>query len=289
MLPQLLVSGIALGGVYALVALGFVLLWQTARTVNFAQGDFLTASAVGILVLSAHLPGLRPVAVLGGFLLAAVVLGAVFHRAVVAPLLGRGFLPLVMATLIVAGLIRILAADFFSPEPQPFPAVLPGGILHVAGAVLPVRDLWTIGVAAGAVGLLSALLRWTALGRAMRAVAQNRELARVLGIDAARVTLAAFVVNALLAALAAVLIAPLYYVTYDMGVELGLKAFYAAIIGGFNSLPGAVVGGVIVGVVETLSSAALAGQYRDAVVLAVLVALILWRPQGLLGAPEEEG
>lgn len=287
MLPQLLVSGIALGGVYALVALGFVLLWQTTRTVNFAQGDFLTASAVGVLVLSAHLPGARLVAVLGGFLLAALVLGVVFHQAVVRPLVGRGFLPLVMATLLVAGLIRILAADFWSPEPQPFPSLVPGGILRVGGAILPVRDLWTILVAATAVAALSALLRWTAMGRAMRAVAQNRELARVLGIDTWRVTLVAFVVNALLAAVAAVLIAPLYYVTYDMGVELGLKAFYAAIIGGFNSLPGAVVGGVVVGVAETLSSAALAGQYRDAVVLLVLVALILWRPQGLLGTPEE--
>jgi branched-chain amino acid transport system permease protein len=286
-IPQLLLSGVALGGIYALVALGFSLLWQTSRTVNFAQGDLLTASAVFILVLAGALQHAWVAAVGGGIVLSGVLLGGVFYWAVIAPLLTRGFLALVMATLIVAELIRVLAVEFWSAEPQPFPAFLPGGILRVGGAVVAARDVWTL-VVVGAVLLgLLVLLHRTSIGRAMRAVAQHRELARILGIANARVVLTAVVLNAVLACIAAILIAPRYYVTYDMGAQLGLKAFYAAIIGGFNSLTGAVLGGLAVGVVETVTSAMLPGGYRDAVVLAVVVAVILWRPQGLLGAREE--
>jgi branched-chain amino acid transport system permease protein len=121
----------------------------------------------------------------------------------------------------------------------------------------------------------------------MQAVAQNRTLAEVLGLDVARLVTLTFVINAALTAVAAVLIAPVYLVKYDIGVALGLKAFYAAIIGGFNQVRGALLGGLLVGLVETLSGAYISGPFRDAFALAILIAVLLLKPEGLWGVKEE--
>jgi branched-chain amino acid transport system permease protein len=121
----------------------------------------------------------------------------------------------------------------------------------------------------------------------MQAVAQNRTLARVLGIEVSRLVTVTFVLNAALTAVAAILIAPVYLVKYDIGISLGLKAFYAAIIGGFNQIRGALLGGLLVGVVETLSAAYISSQFRDAFALMILIAVLLLKPEGLWGVKEE--
>jgi branched-chain amino acid transport system permease protein len=121
----------------------------------------------------------------------------------------------------------------------------------------------------------------------MQAVAQNQDAARILGIDVPRMILLTFVINAVLAATAALLVTPIYLAKFDLGESLGLKAFYAAIIGGFNQMRGALLGGLLIGVLENLSAAYVSHQYKDAVALVLFVAIILFRPEGLLGKPEE--
>ena len=136
-------------------------------------------------------------------------------------------------------------------------------------------------------GAVQLFITRTKLGWAMQAVAQNRTLAAVLGIDVSRLVTLTFVLNAALTAVAAVLIAPVYLVKYDLGIGLGLKAFYAAIIGGFNQVRGALLGGLLVGVVETLAAAYITSQFRDAVALLILMAVLLLKPEGLWGVKEE--
>ena len=141
--------------------------------------------------------------------------------------------------------------------------------------------------AGAVVGLLHLFITRTKLGWAMQAVAQNRTLARVLGIDVSRLVTLTFVLNAALTAVAAVLIAPVYLVKYDIGIGLGLKAFYAAIIGGFNQMRGAIVGGLVLGVLDNFTAVYISTQYRLVVPLVFLIVIILFRPQGLLGRVEE--
>ena len=141
--------------------------------------------------------------------------------------------------------------------------------------------------AAVVIGALQLFIKRTKLGWAMQAVAQNRTLASVLGINVSRLVTITFILNAALTAVAAILIAPVYLVKYDIGVGLGLKAFYAAIIGGFNQIRGALLGGLLVGVVETYSAAYISSQFRDAFALVILIAVLMLKPEGLWGVKEE--
>jgi branched-chain amino acid transport system permease protein len=175
--------------------------------------------------------------------------------------------------------------DFYSSQAQPFPALVPAIDLHVFGAVISTQSLAVLAVAVVTVGALHLLLNDTRLGRSMQATAQNPTLARILGIPVRRMVLYTFVINAVLVAIASILISPIYLAKFTNGETLGLAAFTAAIIGGFNQVRGAILGGVILGVLDNLSAAYLSSQYRGAFPLLILI--IVLRPQGLLGRVEE--
>jgi branched-chain amino acid transport system permease protein len=285
-LVQLVAAGCATGAVYALAAMGFVLLWQTSGTINFAQGEFVMLPAFAMLVaLRAGLP--LPLAFAVTLLASALALGVTFKRVVVDPLVRAGVLPLVVATLGLSLALKHAVRVGYSAEAQPFPPVFPEGLWTVAGIRVSAADAGTL-LAAGA---LLAALHWfitrTLFGRAMQASAQNRDAAHVLGVDVRRMTLATFVINALLATCVALLVTPVWFARFDMGDTIGLKAFFAAIIGGFNQMRGALLGGVLLGVLENLAAAYVSAAYKDAVALLLFVVVILWRPQGLLGRAEE--
>ena len=161
------------------------------------------------------------------------------------------------------------------------------GDLTVMGAVISVQSLFVLIVAAAAVALLNFLLNGTRTGRAMQATAQNPTVARILGVPVERMILYTFLINAALVALASFLISPIYLAKFSNGDTLGLAAFTAAIVGGFNQVRGAILGGIILGVIDNLSAAYLSSQYRGAFPLLLLIVVILWRPQGLLGRAEE--
>jgi branched-chain amino acid transport system permease protein len=283
---QLLVSGLATGSIYALAGLGFTLLWQASGTLNFAQGEFVMLPAFGILALSGlGLP--LPAAFALTCVLAVVVLGWGFKRGIADPLLQSGHMPVVVATLGLSIALRNGVRAGYSAEAHPFPSVFGDDLFHIGGAVVTRVDVGTLAAALVLVLGTQAFLARTVTGRAMQAVAQNADSARVIGIDVPRMILYTFAVNAVLACAAALLVTPTYLAKFDMGESLGTKAFFAAVIGGFNNARGTLLGGLVVGVCENLAAAYVSASYKDAVALAIFLFVILVRPQGLLGKPVE--
>lgn len=279
---QLLFSGMATGGIYALVALGFTLLWQASGTVNFAQGEFVMLPAFAMLAFAAlGLPLL--LAFLATCVLAVLVLGWGFKRGIADPLLKFGLMPIVVATIGLAIALRNGVRAGYSAEAHPFPSLFADRLWTVAGVTLSVADVGTLAIALVLVLGTQAFLARTVTGRAMQAVAQNTESATVLGIDVPRMVFYTFALNAVLACAAALLVTPTYLAKFDMGESLGTKAFFAAIIGGFNNSRGALLGGLVVGVFENLAAAYISPAYKDAVALVVFMAVILFKPEGLLG------
>ncbi|SEL67491.1 amino acid/amide ABC transporter membrane protein 1, HAAT family [Roseateles sp. YR242] len=283
---QLLFSGMATGSIYAMAALGFTLLWQASGTINFAQGEFVMLPAfVMLMLLGAGLP--LWASFIATCVMAVGVLGWGFKRGIADPLLRFGLMPVVVATFGLAIALRNGVRAGYTAEAHPFPALFPDRLFHLLGATFTLADLGTLGMALVLVVGTQTFLARTVTGRAMQAVAQNTDSATVLGINVPRMVLYTFAVNALLACATALLIAPSYLVKFDMGEPLGTKAFFAAVIGGFNNSRGALLGGVIVGVAENLAAAYISPAYKDAVALVVFMLVILFKPQGLLGRREE--
>ncbi len=284
---QLLVAGVSIGSIYAMTAVGFVLLWQTSNTINFAQGEFvvLPAFTMVLFLVVFRLP--FAAALLATILVSTLVLGLLVKKALVDRLLTMGILPLVIATIGLSLLIRYSLQQFWTPLALPFPPLFSRDPIRLGTIVLQREELMNVLFAGAVIGAVQLFITRTKLGWAMQAVAQNRTLATVLGIDVSRLVTLTFMLNAALTAVAAILIAPVYLVKYDIGIGLGLKAFYAAIIGGFNQIRGALLGGLLVGVVETLSAAYISSQFRDAFALVILMAVLLIKPEGLWGVKEE--
>jgi branched-chain amino acid transport system permease protein len=283
---QLLVSGLATGAIYALIAVGFTLLWQTSQTINFAQGEFVMLPACFVLA-AMNLGAPFWLASLIGIALSVVILGLLFKLVIVDPMLRQGVLPLVISTIALSLFLKESAKDFYSSQAQPFPMLVPAIDVHVLGAVVSTQSLAVLAVAIVTVLALHLLLHKTRLGRSMQATAQNPALAVILGIPVRRMVLLTFLLNAMLVAIASILVSPIYLAKFSNGETLGLAAFLAAIIGGFNQVRGSILGGVILGVLDNLSAAYLSSQYRGAFPLLILIVVILIRPQGLLGRVEE--
>jgi branched-chain amino acid transport system permease protein len=283
---QLLISGTATGAIYALAALGFTLLWQASGTINFAQGEFVMLPAFMMVALgTAGLP--LPVSFLITCVIAVSVLGWAFKRGIADPLLRFGMMPIVVATIGLAIAARNGVRAGYSAEAHPFPSLFADKLFTIAGVNVTLADIGTLVIALALVLGTQWYLNKTVTGRAMQAVAQNTESATVLGIDVPRMIFYTFAINAVLACAAALLVTPTYLAKFDMGESLGTKAFFAAIIGGFNNSRGALLGGVIVGVSENLAAAYISPQYKDAVALVIFMVVILFKPQGLLGKKVE--
>ena len=283
---QLLVSGLATGAIYALIAVGFTLLWQTSQTINFAQGEFVMLPAFFILT-AMDVGAPFWLSALIGIALSVLVLGVLFKFIIVDPMLKHGVLPLVISTIALSLFLKEAAKAFYSSQAQPFPALVPATDIHLFEAVISTQSVAVLAVAIATVAAMQVLLSGTRVGRRMQATAQNPTLAEILGIPVRRMVLYSFLLNAVLVAIASILITPIYLAKFTNGETLGMAAFIAAIIGGFNQVRGAIVGGIILGVLDNLSAAYISSQYRGAFPLLILIAVILVRPQGLLGRIEE--
>jgi branched-chain amino acid transport system permease protein len=287
MMAQLVIGGLATGAIYALVATGFALVWQTSQTINFAQGEFVMLPAFAILFFLNVADAPLWLAFLLACLVAMLVLGWGFKAAVVDPLLKHGVIPLVIATLGLSIGIKSAVKAGYSAEAQPFPSLFPDGLISIGTIRVTYADVGTLLLAGLIVLGLQIFLNRTLTGRAMQAVAQNTESAKVLGINVKRMVLYTFMINAVLASVAALLVTPAYLAKFDMGESIGLKAFYAAIIGGFNQTRGALLGGVLVGVLENMMGAYFSPAYKEGVALMLFLIVIIFRPEGLLGKAEE--
>jgi len=283
---QLFLSGMATGSIYAVAALGFTLLWQASGTINFAQGEFVMLPAFIMLGFNAiGAPLLVSFVLTCG--VAVLVLGWGFKRGIADPLLRFGMMPIVVATIGLAIAMRSGVRAGFSAEAHPFPSLFADKLFNIAGVTVTLADIGTLALSLLLVLGTQAFLAKTVTGRAMQAVAQNTDSATVLGINVPRMIFYTFAVNALLACAAALLVTPTYLAKFDMGESLGNKAFFAAIIGGFNNSRGALLGGLIVGVCENLAAAYISPTYKDAVALVIFMLVILFKPQGLLGKKAE--
>ncbi|MEO5736457.1 MAG: branched-chain amino acid ABC transporter permease [Variovorax sp.] len=283
---QLFFSGLATGAIYALAALGFTLLWQASGTINFAQGEFVMLPAFAMLAFVSFGAPLSLSFVLT-IIVAVVVLGWLFKRGLVDPLFKYGMMPIVVATIGLSIALRNGVRAGYSAEAHPFPGLFADKLFNIAGVTITLTDLGTFGLAVAIVLATQAFISKTVTGRAMQAVAQNTESASVLGINVPRMIFYTFAINAALAVAAALLVTPTYLAKFDMGDSLGNKAFFAAIIGGFNNSRGALLGGLIVGVAENLAAAYISPAYKDAVALVIFMVVILFKPQGLLGKKVE--
>jgi branched-chain amino acid transport system permease protein len=283
---QLLVSGLATGAIYALAAIGFTLLWQTSQTINFAQGEFVMLPAFFVLIAMNYGAPFW-LALFIGALVTVITLGLMFKKALVDPMIRHGVLPLVIATIGLAIFMKETVKEFYAAEAQSFPSLAPGTNYHFLGVTVSLQSLVILAVAIAAVGALQLFLNGTRTGRCMQATAQNPNAAQILGIPIQRMILYTFLINAMLVFIASILVSPIYLAKFTNGEWLGLYAFIAAIVGGFNQIRGAIVGGLLLGVADNFAAVYLSAQYRIAIPLVILIVVILFRPQGLLGRVEE--
>lgn len=283
---QVLLSGLATGSIYALVAIGFTLVWQAAQTVNFAQGEFVMVPAFFVLVGTGYFGMPLWSALLFSLVLSLLVLGLLFKKLIVEPILPHGGITLIIATMALGILLKESVKEFYAAEAQPFPALFPSDPIDLFGAVVSLQDILNLAISLGIVVLLTLFLNRTRTGRCMQATAQNPAVAEILGVNVRRMVLYTFLINAALAALASFLITPVYLAKFSNGETLGLIAFIAAIVGGFNQIRGALVGGLLIGVLDNLTATYVTAQYRAALPLILLIVIILVRPQGIMGTSE---
>lgn len=283
---QVLLSGLATGSIYALVAIGFTLVWQAAQTVNFAQGEFVMLPAFFVLAGMTIFGLPLWASLILGLAVAILVLGLLFKKLIVEPILPHGGITLIIATMALGILLKESVKEFYSAEAQPFPSLFPNSPIDIFGAVLSMQDLMNLVISLSVVVLLTLFLNRTRTGRCMQATAQNPAVAEILGVNVKRMILYTFLINAALATLASFLITPVYLAKFSNGETLGLIAFIAAIVGGFNQIRGALAGGLLIGVLDNLTAAYVTAEYRAALPLVLLIAIILVRPQGILGTSE---
>jgi len=282
-LLQLLVAGVSLGCVYALVALGFVLIYKATETVNFAQGDLMMLGAFFALTASVMLGWPYWATIVFAVAVMAAV-GMLAERLVIRPVLGQPAFTVVMITIGVGYVVRgiVTMVPGWGTETYQIPTPFVEDVWKVSGVILPVQQLMVIGMTAGLCVLLYLFFRYSTLGVAMQATSQNQLAAYYMGIPVRRVNMMIWGLSAAVAAFAGILLAPVTFIHSNMGF-LGLKAFPAAVVGGFGSVPGAVVGGLIIGVVEALAGFYLPEGFKDvAAYVVVLIVLLVW-PSGIFG------
>jgi branched-chain amino acid transport system permease protein len=285
-LTQYLVSGLTLGSIYGMIALGFALIYNATGIVNFAQGEFVTLGAL-IAISSSAVGAPMPLAVLVG-VAAVTVIAAMLEWGAIRPARNASVITLIIITIGASILLRGAAMWVWGPDAlpmRPFSGETPISI-GIAGATILPQHVWVVGIVIVTMGTLWLLGEKTQVGKAMRACSMNREAARLVGIPAERMVRLSFALSGLLGSLAGAIVAPLAMAQYNMGVMLGLKGFAAAILGGIGNPFGAVLGGLLLGTLESLgagvSPAGWSG-YKDAIAFGIMLLVLLAKPSGLLG------
>jgi len=282
MTGQIVISGLSMGAIYALIALGYAFVWRTMAIVNFAAGEFVTFSAY--IFVATFVTALGFPFVVAALSAAAVMalLGAVFSRVVFARLQSQRPLVSIIATVGFGIFLKEMAHIIYGPEPLMYPSPMGSGGVTVLGIAVGWQHVLILGVVLVLTLLQQVVLRRTMAGKMMRAVAIDRDTAALMGIPVQKVLAGTFAYSSVLAALAGILLAPLFFVTTEMGGMVGLKGFVAMIIGGFGSIPGAILGGLLLGVSENLGAYWISSTYKEAIAFVLLLLFLAVRPEGLL-------
>ena len=280
-LAQYLLSGITIGAIYALVALGFSIIFNASHVINFAQGEFVMIG--GMTTVSLIRTGLPlPLAIVAAVAVAAAM-GLALEKFAVEPARGAPVVTLIIITIGASIFLRGLAILVWDKKLHTLPPFSGHRPIEIAGAALLPQSLWVLGVTLAIVLLLWWFFGRTLLGKAILATSHQRLAAQLVGINVRQVVFISFGLSAALGAVAGILITPITLTSWDVGIMLGLKGFAAAVLGGLGSGPGAVVGGLVLGIAETLSAGYLSSAYKDVIAFVLMLAVLFFRPRGLLG------
>ena len=278
---QFLVTGITLGATYALVALGFSIIYSASGVINFAQGEFVMLGGMSaVFMLSAGLP--LPLALLGG-VAAGGVAGMALYKLGIQPARGAGVLPQIIVTIGAGLVLRGVVQVVWGKDYHKLPGFSGEEPITMMGAVIMPQSLWVGGVTLVVVAALATFFRHARLGKAILATSYNRDAARLMGINTEFTMLVSFGLAGLLGAVAGVIIAPITFTYYEVGIMLGLKGFVASVLGGLGSFVGAIVGALVLGVTEAMMSGYVSSEYKDAVAFVLVLLILILMPSGLLG------
>jgi branched-chain amino acid transport system permease protein len=279
---QMLTAGLAMGSIYALVALGFALIYNAVNVVNFAQGEFAMVPAFVAVWLMTYLNLPFPVTCVVTIIFMGIF-GIVFQRVAYYPLRNRTFLPVVISTIGVGIFLQNGAQIVFGAKPLPMPRQTSSEALNMLGVFVDPQHIVIIICTLALLVFQYFFFEKTRLGKMMLATAQDKEMARLMGIRVVKMIAITFAYSSILGAVAGILIGPIFFVTKEMGGIFGLKAFCSTIVGGFGSIPGAILGGIFLGVVEVFAAYYISSPNRDAFAFIILILVLLLRPQGFFG------
>lgn len=283
---QLVFSGLTVGAVYALVALGFTLIYNASDVINFAQGEFVMIGGMGtVFLVAAGLP--LPVAALIA-IAAAVVVGLLLHRLAIEPARGATPVTLIMITIGASIFIKGIAQIVFDKQFHSLPAFSGNEPIRVAGATILPQSLWVLGGAFVIFVALYIFLNRTLWGKAVLATAANRLAAKLVGINVTIILALAFGVSAAIGAAAGVLATPITLTRFDVGTLFALKGFAAAMLGGMGNPAGAIVGGLMIGLLEAFGAGYISSTYKDAFAFLIILLVLLFMPRGLFGSRTTE-
>lgn len=282
-LMQQLINGVSLGSIYALIALGYTMVYGIIRLINFAHGDiYMLGAYVGFFATTVLKLSFLPALIMA--MVVAAVVGVVIERLAYKPLRNAPKIAVLITAIGVSLFLEYGGMLLVTPQPRTFPEVFTAQIYKIGGVVINSQQIVILVVSLVLMVLLTYIVQRTKTGKAMRAVSFDTDAARLMGIDVDRIISITFAIGSGLAAAAGVLVG-VYYNSIDplMGIMPGLKAFVAAVLGGIGIIPGAMLGGLILGVIEALVSGFVSSTFRDAAAFAILIIILLFRPSGLLG------
>lgn len=279
---QLVVSGLTVGSVYAVVAIGFTLIYAASDVVNFSQGEFVMIGGLTTVFLSMYGVPVWAAAIAAVFV--ATVVGVLLQKLAIEPARHASDVSLVIITLGASIFIRGVAELIFDKQFHSLPPISSRPTVHVLGAAIMTQSMWVLGSTLAMFAVLWLFLQRTVAGKGLRACASNRLAARLVGINISVAQCLAYGLSAALGALAGVLVTPITLTRYDVGVLLAMKGFSAALLGGIGNPLGAVVGGLLLGLLESLAAGYVTSVYKDGVAFVALIIVLLLMPGGLLGS-----
>ena len=282
---QYLITGITVGSVYAMVAVGFNIIYNVTEIINFAQGEFVMLGGL-IMVFFNVVMGLPLIMAFPATVILVTLVGILLDRLAIRPIRQPSVLTLIIATIAASILIKGAAMFIWGKDPYDLPAFSGRNPITVFGAVIQPQYLWVIGFLIVIVIILSIFFNRTIIGKAMSACADNPNAASLVGINVKQMILLSFALSAAIGAVAGITLTPISLMEYDRGAMLAVKGFGAAILGGLGSFPGAILGGLIMGTIESFGAGLVSSGYKDAFALIVLLIVLFFRPSGILGSIE---
>ena len=279
---QYLITGLTIGSIYAMVAIGFNIIYDVTEIINFAQGEFVMLG--GLIMVMLHVTAQIPLVIaFAGTVMVVTLIGVLVDRLAIRPIRQPSVLTLIIATIAVSFILRGIGMYFWGKDPYDLPAFSGRTPIIFFGAVIQPQYLWIMGFLVTIVCGMNLFFEKTIIGKAMKACAINKDAAMLVGINVNLMILLSFAFSAAIGAVAGITITPIAFMEYDRGAILAVKGFAAVILGGLGSFTGAILGGLILGVIESFGAGLISSGYKDAFALIVLLGVLFFKPSGLFG------